>query len=409
MPIHRWLLTVACGAWGVCLACSAAGAAPDSAPLGLPGAPGATPQQPAPPAAPLDAAHQLVRQLGHDDFRVREAATKRLKDMGKTAMPALREALSSPDPEVCSRADALVRQIERPRVPNGWFTGRNVVRRVQTMANGNRIVEVDETGRKVRITEGPGGIEMTLSGVDNGEVVSATFRARDLAELRRQDPDAYALYERLVGSIASGMIRGRRPQIVPMPQARGRLLPLAPAERPLVVRPPADDLLQLEVRLRMDMRRAGVADVEQQAVLDALRLLRDIQTDGQFGLPQDLDAQVRKYNALSDALRKKLDDLDLPGPGDALPPPAHARLGISVVPPELGVDAAEQSGVTVRAVLPNTRGEKLGLREGDVIRKVSGKPVNDAASLRRVLTDEKDPLVLDIVRDGKEQTLREKK
>jgi hypothetical protein len=405
MPINRWrrVLTVACGAWGACLAGATAGAAPEPAALQPLAAPNPGPRQP----APVDAARQLVRQLGHDDFRVRESAAARLREMGKTALPALREALAGPDPEVCSRADALIRQTERPRVPKGWFAGRNVVRRVQTTANGTRIVEVEEAGRKVRITEGPGGVELTLTGVEDGEVVSATFRARNLAELGRQDPDAYVLYERLVGTIAGGMIRGRRPQIVPMPQARGRLLPLVPAEGPLLLRPPADDLLQLEVRLREDMRRAGVADVEQQAVLNALRLLRDIQTDGQFGLPQDLEAQVRKYNALSDALRKKLDDLDLPGPGDALPPPARARLGISVAPPDLAGDAAALVGVTVRTVLPNTRGEKLGLREGDIIRKVNGKRVNDAASLRRVLTDEKDPLALDILRDGQEQTLRE--
>jgi hypothetical protein len=404
MPINRWrrVLTVACGAWGACLACPPAGAAPEPAALQPLAAPNPGPRQP----APGDAAQQLVRQLGHDDFRVRESAAARLREMGKTALPALREALAGTDPEVCSRADALIRQIERPRVPKGWFTGRNVVRRVQTTANGTRIVEVEEAGRKVRITEGPGGVELTLTGVEDGEVVSATFRARNLAELGRQDPDAYVLYERLVGSIAGGMIRGRRPQIVPMPQAR--MLPLAPAERPPVVRPPADDLQRLEVRLRMEMRRAGVEQVEQQAVLEALRLLRDIQTDGQFGLPQDLEARVRKYNALSDALRKKLEDLNLPGPGDALPPPARARLGVSVAPPDPNADADAEGGATVLAVLPASRAEKIGLREGDVIRKVNGKPVSDAASLRRVLTEETDPLALEIVRDGKEQTLREK-
>src|SRR4051812_9305541 len=53
----------------------------------------------------------LVKQLGDPDFKVREAAAKRLKDMGRDALPALTEALAqAKDPEVCSRADALMRR-----------------------------------------------------------------------------------------------------------------------------------------------------------------------------------------------------------------------------------------------------------------------------------------------------------
>ena len=408
MPIHRWrrVVTVACGVWGTCLV-GVVAAAPDARPLDLK-RPAASPQQ---PASPLDAPHTLARQLGDDDFRVREAAAKRLKEMGKTALPALRQALGSADPEVCSRADALIRQIEKPRIPSGWFVARNGVRRMQeSVINGNRVLEAEESGRTVRITEGPGGLEMTLSGVDDGEVVSFSFRARDAGELRRQEPDAYALYERIGGLRSTTIIRGRRVPFAPVPRAPARLLPLVPpgampAPMP-APRPPADDLLQLELRLRIDMRRAGVADVEQQAVLEALRLLREIQTEGQIGLPEDLEAQVRKYNALSDALRKKLDDLNLPGPGDALPPPARARLGISVAPPD--PDAEPGQGVIVRMVIPASRGEKIGLLEGDVIRRINGKAVDDAAALRRVLTDEEGAIAIDVVREGKEQTLREK-
>jgi S1-C subfamily serine protease len=115
---------------------------------------------------------------------------------------------------------------------------------------------------------------------------------------------------------------------------------------------------------------------------------------------------VKKYNALSDALRQKLEELKLPGPGDALPPPARARLGVSVAAP--GTDDAVANGVRVTAVSPGSRGEKLGLKNGDIIRKVNGKPVEDAASLRRTLTDNKDPLVLDVERGGVQAVLREK-
>src|SRR5689334_21502320 len=80
---------------------------------------------PAPKTAgnPVDV-HALVEQLGDADFKTREAATQRLKELGAAALPALKEAIAAAaDPEVCSRADALVRRIERPRVPPDWLGG----------------------------------------------------------------------------------------------------------------------------------------------------------------------------------------------------------------------------------------------------------------------------------------------
>ena len=365
--------------------------------------------------APPDVS-DLIRQLGDPDFRKREAATERLKEMGKAAAPALREALGGSDPEVCARADALLRQLERPRIPAGWFGQFNQWVRRESNFAGSRTIEVEQLGRRLSIREGPGGIEMSVRGNDDGREVNVTIRARDLDELRRQHPEAYDLYERVAGARSNLNLRGRRlvvpavpgpqrPMPVPVqpPRAGVRLLPLAPPEG--ILRPPADDLLQLETRLRKQMQAAGVEAVEQQAVLEALRMLRDIQSHGRMALPEDLEAQVKKYNALSDALRQKLEELKLPGPGDALPPPARARLGVSVAP---GAEGAADGGVLVTMVLPQSRGEKVGLREGDVIRKVNEKPVDGPAALRRELTDLKDPLVLDVVRRGEELVLREK-
>jgi hypothetical protein len=408
---------VACFAWGALSLAAAAPAAPAANPHGLP-APGA-------PAEASNDVPTLIRQLGDGDFRVREAATRRLREIGKSAVPALREALASGDPEVCSRADSLLRQIERPRIPPGWFRNFTDWRRRESVSNGTRVVEVIERERRVRVAEGPGGIEMLISGVDDGQNVQLTITARNADELRRKDPEAYDVYERVAGARANLNIRGRRlivpgvpggPLPVPMPvqplplpipqrpQAPGaRLLPLAPAP---ALRPPADDLLDLEARIRRQMRLAEVNEADQQAVIEALRMLRAIQQQGAAMPPADLEAQVKKYNALSDALRQKLEDLRLPGPGDALPPPARARLGVSVAAP--GSDDAVANGVRVTMVSPGSRGEKLGLKTGDVIRKVNGKSVEDAAALRRTLTDTKESLVLDVERGGATTVLKEK-
>ena len=402
-------LAPACLVWGLLFIPAASHAAQDAPAL-------------TPPGTTTDDIASLVRQLGDADFRVREEATRRLRAVGKPAMPALREALGSDDPEVCSRADSLLRQIEKPRIPQGWFRNFNGWRRRDVLRTGTRIIEVLEGDRRAQVVEGPAGIEITVSGVDDGQSVYVSLRARDADDLRRQDADAYAVYERLVGARPNVNIRGRRllvpgapvplPEPVPMPvpgrRPAARLLPLAPEGG--LLRPPADDLAALEDRIRQQMEGAGVAAAERQAVMEALRMLRDIQARGQLLPPEDLEAQVRKYNDLSDALRKKLEELKLPGPGDALPPPARARLGVSVSPDSLPPEANGVGGVTVTMVIPGSRGEKLGLRAGDQIRRVNDNRVDDATTLRRVLTETKEPLVVVVKRPGEAAviTLREK-
>src|SRR4051794_10242701 len=70
-----------------------------------------------PPRPPeKDAAKQvpaLVKQLGDDDYHKREAAAKLLQEIGEPALPDLRGAAASPDPEVRERARGLVLAILR--------------------------------------------------------------------------------------------------------------------------------------------------------------------------------------------------------------------------------------------------------------------------------------------------------
>jgi hypothetical protein len=71
---------------------------------------------PVPPPGPREAA-QLVEKLGSQSFAEREAATKRLDELGVLALGELRAACKSEDPEVASRAKDLVAKIER-RISN---------------------------------------------------------------------------------------------------------------------------------------------------------------------------------------------------------------------------------------------------------------------------------------------------
>jgi hypothetical protein len=55
---------------------------------------------------------QLVQQLGDGRFRVREAAQRKLLTIGRSAVPALRAALTSDDLEVKARARDILRQMQ---------------------------------------------------------------------------------------------------------------------------------------------------------------------------------------------------------------------------------------------------------------------------------------------------------
>jgi hypothetical protein len=68
-------------------------------------------RQQAPDPARLEKARTLVRQLGDDSFEVREKATAGLVTLGAVALPLVRDAVKSKDPEVARRASACLQQI----------------------------------------------------------------------------------------------------------------------------------------------------------------------------------------------------------------------------------------------------------------------------------------------------------
>jgi HEAT repeat protein len=56
---------------------------------------------------------ELIGKLGDDDFSIREAATKRLFDLGRTTLPQLRQASKDRDPETARRARQLIERLEQ--------------------------------------------------------------------------------------------------------------------------------------------------------------------------------------------------------------------------------------------------------------------------------------------------------
>jgi serine protease DegQ len=84
----------------------------------------------------------------------------------------------------------------------------------------------------------------------------------------------------------------------------------------------------------------------------------------------------------------------------------YARLGVAITD-TVGDVAGGRTGVNVMRVEPGSGADKAGLRTGDVIVAVDGRPVRSASDLRsRVALSPVDSTVkVEVLRDGKPMTL----
>ena len=165
------------------------------------------------PVAKADDVPALIKRLGADDPKVRDAATQQLRRLGQIATPALTEARGSDDPEVASRADLILRQIQQdaqPSPPARTVTPPPMVRvrpprlvlpppgapRLAPRGNVREVNTVDG-GRRVKIREDADGLSVTtVEKTPGGSEVTRTIRTKDAEALKREFPDVYPLYEK---------------------------------------------------------------------------------------------------------------------------------------------------------------------------------------------------------------------
>lgn len=174
-----------------------------------------------------DKVAKLIKDLGNEDFKVRDAACEELLKLGKEALPALKEALKNDDPCVKSYAEFLVPRIERKLAGN-----ERVVRErplpgggVRGFAGGGRVSSVsvsinngvkDITAKEGDLTvtiheERDGAIKMTVSEPKDGKQVDTEYAAKNAEELKKNHPEAARLYEQYAGGVVGGgnvIIRG---------------------------------------------------------------------------------------------------------------------------------------------------------------------------------------------------------
>ena len=77
---------------------------------------------------------RLVKQLGSSDYRTRDVATKRLKELGEPALDAVIRATMTKDVEARRRAEQIVAVIEdRLYGPELWRLARDTKRASQQL------------------------------------------------------------------------------------------------------------------------------------------------------------------------------------------------------------------------------------------------------------------------------------
>ena len=361
----------------ILLACIAAG--PTTAPTTLPS------------AKEMDA---LIGQLGHDDFKIREDASQKLFKLGKPAVPALKQALASDDPEVQSRAQMLIKRIETRPVPGGPVSrDEQVIAQSIRISNDGaaKVVDVQEQRRKISIREDLAGIKSPSPPAKMARTSVKPTSPADAADLKSQSADAFELYDRWAGSQAAmnPLVRGADNLVIRGPVFIGGFQPI-----PI---PPIPST-SCAARVEQAMDKQKIADEDRKKVADLLDQVQQGRPT-RIAVGDDRAAPGRIFQSQRSSSRETRSP-QAPRSRRNLPP-SKWRLGIQVAP----VDEK----LVVGDVAPGSRGEKIGLKAGDAIEKINDKPVKDIDELRDALSKTKDPLIITGQRAGEPLKLEEKK
>ncbi|MFI5378785.1 MAG: PDZ domain-containing protein [Tepidisphaerales bacterium] len=331
---------------------------------------------------------RLVVQLGDPVVDRREQAQVLLRRIGKPALPLLIEAAKAGDPEIASRAARLVKVIQRPPVPGGPLANETF----RSIITGNdvsgRTIEASTPSRNFRLRQSDNGVELSVRATQDGREVTEDYEARSLEELEKDSPDAHAICQRLIRDAATVTVNGR--VVVIGPNAG------------LIAQDPLDVFKET---LDLQMQRQRIAPEKRRGILDELSKLQRLRERQPQEDDASRDKRLKQYFEGSDALRQKLDELKL-DPGEFLPPPAKARLGIQC---QTTRDGAGQWRLMVEVVVPGSRAAAMQLHPGDTILKANAQDISDIMDLRTVLAESKEPLRIDILRDDKPLVIQERK
>ncbi len=192
---------------------------------------------------------KLVEQLDADRYADRQAASEKLATIGKPAIAALSKAAVGESAEVTIRAIGLLgkflessdqetnraakaaletiaksdrqaaarraQELIKPPATETPAPGGNGIamgqiqfqvhaigvgaggsRKSMKVVNGVKEIEVEEGGKKVKITDDPQqGIKIEVTSKENGKEVTKKYEAKDAKELEKKQPEGYKLYK----------------------------------------------------------------------------------------------------------------------------------------------------------------------------------------------------------------------
>jgi hypothetical protein len=345
-------------------------------------------------AAPSrDTIDALVKDLGADKAEARDRATKELEKIGSAAVPALKEAAKSEDPEVAWRARTILDHVEGAKAAPPK-AGREEGGRLQSF---NFRIQPGASGSSVVITQdGSGRVSLQVTEEQDGKRVTKSYEAESPEAFKAKHPDLAKRYG--IGE------EGRAPRVLRDFMPRPRAFEKWGFDEDLFDRDwPGDlgkDMDEMHERFRRQLDEVFRRHNLEPWVPGQPRARARDRGDG----PPARSREEAEEEADPKAERAEA------GRGKASP----ATLGVRVaeVDPALRAQLklGEEEGVLVEEIQPGSRAEKAGLKVHDVIVSIGADKVRGPWELRRVLREAAEAgagatLQVGILRGGERQTI----
>jgi hypothetical protein len=290
---------------------------------------------------------KLIELLGHDEYNVREDATKKLIALGAAAIPALEKAVQDEDVEVRMRAGRALRSIREKQKKAKPAAPKVEQPKKQRPKLGPVQPTITNANRGFEMTFANGEYVIKVTEMVDGKKVTKTFKGKSLEELKRKHPEV---------KNALGGARFRFGS----------------------VQPGANQFKDLEKFFEDGWGKRGS---------DPLRDLRDERWKKMDG---DLNAEIQRLRqwarwlAVQRAQRGQRADPKRQARRDA----EAGLLGIRARKPETVLDAQlalRGKGLVVEGVQRGTVADRLGLKRYDILLELNGIAVRSAADIRPAL------------------------
>jgi PDZ domain-containing protein len=338
-----------------------------------------------------DKIESLIRDLGHEDYVVRDRAYDSLRKMGAAAKPELEKATKNEDPEIRWRAGRLLRALA---------SGESDEAQSDDSKNGGR-ADAKPTRRSLRRQDldsdrgRQDGSNDSDPGMGDWPGMDEGFR-RNMQDLQRQMRDMEREMNRLMQQHGQGgmsqSLQGNGTRSTLRMDENGVEATVTELEN-------GKEVTHTYQAKDLDDFKAKYPDVAAKLGLDRMQFR--FQTP--FGNGNPTFRVPRPQAQPFTPTPPQRDDSDGP------------RLGVVVGSPtpdlaeHLGLE--EGQGLIVKEVVPDSLASRLGIQKSDVILEVAGKSVGSSDDVRSALESAKpgSTVKVKILRHGEEKTLSAKR